>query len=117
MPAPWPVELHLLEQGRSLHITFETQENYQLSAELLRVLSPSAEVRGHGLSEPILVHGKKNVRIKDIIPTGHYAVRLVFDDGHDTGIYTWAYLHELGRTQADQWQNYLNRLASKGFTR
>jgi len=115
--APWPLELRLIDQGRTLHISFDTGERFDVSAELLRVQSPSAEVRGHGLAEPILVHGKKNVAITDIVETGHYAVRLIFSDGHDTGIYTWAFLWECGTRQAQLWQAYLNRLASKGFSR
>ena len=115
--APWPLELRLIDQGRTLHISFDTGERFDVSAELLRVQSPSAEVRGHGLAEPILVHGKINVAITDIVETGHYAVRLIFSDGHDTGIYTWAFLWECGTRQAQLWQAYLNRLASKGFSR
>jgi DUF971 family protein len=113
----WPLEIRLQEAGKELHISFDSGESFILRAELLRIASPSAEVRGHGAAEPQLVHGKKNVAISDIVPTGHYAIRLCFDDGHDTGIYTWRYLHELGTNAEREWQSYLNRLASKGFSR
>jgi DUF971 family protein len=114
---PWPQELHLRDEGRQLHISFDNGQNFELSAEFLRVHSPSAEVRGHGLDEPILVYGKKNIAITSVIPTGNYAVRLVFSDGHETGIFTWTYLHELGLQRETYWHAYLNRLASKGLSR
>jgi DUF971 family protein len=97
MSKPWPSEIRLREGGRDLFITFDTNESYTVSAELLRVESPSAEVKGHGPGQEILVTGKQNVRISKIEPIGSYAVRLIFDDGHSTGIFTWSYLLKLGR--------------------
>ena len=90
---------------------------YQFPAEFLRVLSPSAEVQGHSPDQRVTVGGKRAVAIRDIVPTGHYAARLVFSDGHDTGIFTWAYLETLGREQAARWQGYLDELAAKGLSR
>ncbi len=113
----WPTQLRLSQQGRVLSVTFDTGESFDLTAEFLRVSSPSAEVRGHGQAEPKIEAGKRNVAIREIHPTGNYAVRLSFDDGHDTGIYTWTYLYELGAGQEKLWQTYLNALESKGFSR
>lgn len=95
MTSPWPTELRLRPGGRTLHIAFDDGSFADLSAELLRVESPSAEVQGHGPGQKITITGKETVAILDIQPVGTYAVRLVFDDGHNTGIYTWSYLKDL----------------------
>jgi DUF971 family protein len=97
MTAPWPTEIKLRKDKRSLLVTFDNGDASDLSAELLRVESPSAEVQGHGPGQKITVTGKQHVMIAEIQPVGHYAVRLIFDDGHNTGLYTWDYLHKLGR--------------------
>src|SRR5271155_5507640 len=96
LPAPWPLEIRLTNRGRLLRVGFDDGSAFDLAAEYLRVTSPSAEVQGHSAAERRLVAGKRQIRITEIVPTGNYAVRLVFDDGHRTGIYSWAYLHELG---------------------
>ena len=96
MSVPWPAEIKLCKDKRSLLVTFDNGDLSDLPAELLRVESPSAEVQGHGPGQKIIVTGKQNVTITEIQPVGHYAVRLVFDDGHNTGLYTWDYLHKLG---------------------
>ena len=112
----WPTELRLKDRGRVLAIAFE-DASFELSAEYLRATSPSAEVQGHSAAERRTVGGKRNVAISAIQPVGNYAVRLVFDDAHDTGLYTWSYLHELGTQQADKWEGYLAELARKGLSR
>jgi len=114
---PWPTELRLHKDRRSLTVSFEDGESFQLPAEYLRVRSPSAEVQGHSPDERKTVGGKREVEILEVLPVGNYAVRLVFDDMHSTGIYSWEYLHELGRTQTANWQDYLDELAVKGLSR
>jgi DUF971 family protein len=113
----WPSEIRLLEAGRRLKVSFENGESYELTAEHLRVRSPSAEVQGHSPEERKTVGGKRNVAIMTIEPVGHYAVRLGFDDLHDTGIYTWPYLHELGVGGERDFAAYLQELAEKGLDR
>jgi DUF971 family protein len=113
----WPTELRLTEQGRVLAITFESGARYRLPAEYLRVSSPSAEVQGHGPAQRITVGGKRDVRIASVVPVGNYAAKLVFDDGHDTGLFTWRYLSELGAEQQPRWAAYLAELAGKGLSR
>jgi DUF971 family protein len=108
---PWPTELRLHKDRKTLTVAFDT------SAEYLRVRSPSAEVQGHSPDERKTVAGKQNVAILEVNPIGNYAVRLVFDDLHSTGIYSWEYLHELGRDRDANWQDYLDELAGKGLTR
>jgi DUF971 family protein len=98
-------------------VRFDSGESLTLPAEYLRVESPSAEVKGHGPGQEQLVWGKRNVRIRKLEPVGSYAVRIVFDDGHATGLYTWPYLLKLGREQADIWQAYLGKIAAAGFSR
>ena len=115
--APWPTELRLHKDRKTLTVTFDSGESFDLAAEYLRVRSPSAEVQGHSPEERKIVGGKKNVAILEIKPIGNYAVRLVFDDMHSTGIYSWDYLAELGRDRAAKWQGYLDELASKGLSR
>ncbi len=112
-----PLEIRLDRAARCLHVDFGSAGRFALPAELLRVESPSAEVQGHAPSERKTVPGKRGVGIKAVEPIGRYAVRLVFDDGHDTGIYTWDYLRQLGVEQARRWDDYLDTLASKGLSR
>jgi DUF971 family protein len=107
-PAPSDIKLH--RRSRELEVQFRNGANYRLPCELLRIFSPSAEVRGHGADDRKLVTGKKYVNIETIERVGNYAIRIVFDDGHDTGIYSWDYLVELGDRQADFWQQYLTEL-------
>jgi DUF971 family protein len=107
-----PTELRLRRQSRVLEVAFGPDEQYALPFEFLRVHSPSAEVKGHGPGQETLVLGKQTVGIREIEPVGQYAVRLVFDDGHDSGLYSWKYLRELGRDQATLWQGYLTRVAA-----
>jgi DUF971 family protein len=114
---PWPTELRLHKDRTTLTVTFESGERYALSAEYLRVRSPSAEVQGHSPQERKTVPGKKYVQILQVQPVGNYAVRLVFDDTHATGIYSWDYLQELGRTHARAWSEYIEELAAKGLSR
>jgi DUF971 family protein len=115
--ARWPTELRLKRAERRLDITFDDGTSFALPAEYLRVESPSAEVQGHGPDQKLTVGGKSGVGIVRIEPVGHYAVRLIFDDRHDTGIYSWTYLHQLGREQESRWARYLEDLAKAGLTR
>jgi len=114
---PWPTELRLHKDRKTLAVAFDNGENFELAAEYLRVRSPSAEVQGHSPDERKTVAGKKNVLILEVNPIGNYAVRLVFDDLHSTGIYSWDYLLALGRNRAAYWQDYLDDLAGKGLSR
>jgi DUF971 family protein len=114
---PWPTELRLAKDRKALTVTFDTGESHALDAEYLRVMSPSAEVQGHSPDERKTVPGKRQVAILEVHPIGNYAVRLVFDDLHSTGIYSWDYFAELGRNRAAKWQLYLDELASKGLSR
>ena len=116
-PDPWPTEIRLDTEKRNLTVAFDTGETYTLSAELLRVMSPSAEVQGHTPSQRVTVPGKRNVRIREVVPVGNYAVQLIFDDGHSTGFYRWSYLADLGRNRDAHWQAYEAELAAKGLTR
>jgi DUF971 family protein len=113
----WPRELRLHKDRKTLTVSFEGGERFDLPAEYLRVKSPSAEVQGHSADERKTVPGKREVGIIEVLPIGNYAVRLVFDDLHDTGIFGWEYLHELGRNYARYWQDYLDELAAKNMTR
>lgn len=112
---PHPLSIKLRTRSRVLEVAFDDATQFELPFEYLRVYSPSAEVRGHGPGQETLQVGKHEVVIKAVEPVGNYAVKLVFDDGHDTGLYTWAYLHELGRDHAVKWQNYLDRLKELGI--
>jgi DUF971 family protein len=116
-PQTWPTELRLHKDRRTLTVTFEGGERFDLSAEYLRVKSPSAEVQGHSAEERKTVPGKRDVGIIEVLPVGNYAVRLVFDDMHSTGIFDWDYLLDLGRGHAGYWQAYLDELAVKNLTR
>ncbi len=113
----WPTELRVKNAGRDLAIAFDDGTSYELSAEMLRVMSPSAEVQGHSPAERRTVGGKREVAIVAAQAVGNYAVKLAFDDGHQTGIYTWDYLAELGRDRDAKWAAYLEELAAKGLTR
>ena len=108
---PQPTEIKLRTSSRLLEVSFDDGAHFALPFEYLRVFSPSAEVKGHGGGEGVLVTGKQNVGISGIEPTGNYALRLVFDDGHNTGLFTWGLLHELGRDHRKNWARYLERCA------
>jgi DUF971 family protein len=112
-----PTELRVSKDRRLLTVSFPGGKRYELPAEMLRVLSPSAEVQGHSPEQRVTVPGKRNVAIGRIEPVGNYAVRIVFDDFHDTGIFTWHYLRELGEEREERWQAYLDELAAKGLGR
>jgi DUF971 family protein len=116
-PDVWPTELRLRKDRRHLAVSFDNGESFELPAEYLRIRSPSAEVQGHAPSERKTVAGKKNVAILEVQPVGNYAVRLVFDDLHSTGIYSWPYLRELGQRQEAYWREYVDELAAKGLSR
>ena len=111
MQNPIATELRLRRAARVLEVSFADGSRFELPFEYLRVHSPSAEVQGHGPGQEVLVLGKENVGIKAVEPVGQYAVKLVFDDGHDTGLYTWKYLHELGRERVVRWARYEERRA------
>ena len=113
----WPVELRLDETKTALTVSFETGERFDLPAEYLRVESPSAEVQGHSPVQKQTVGGKRNVKIAGLEPVGNYAVRILFDDSHDTGLYSWDYLHELGRDHDRKWAAYLQALKAKRLER
>ena len=115
--APWPVEIRLTKDRRALHVAFDDGKAFDLSAELLRVTSPSAEVQGHSEAQRKTVGGKRNVAILSVDPVGNYAVRLGFDDMHTTGIYSWAFLRDLGLNAAERFQNYIDDLSAKGLDR
>lgn len=110
---PTPTEIRLRKQSRVLDVAFGETERYSLPFEYLRVHSPSAEVQGHGPGQETLVFGKQQVMITAVEPIGQYAVRLVFDDGHDTGLYTWKYLRELGAEHATRWAAYLQKVRDR----
>jgi DUF971 family protein len=113
----WPTELRLHKDRKTLTVTFEGGESFDLPAEYLRVKSPSAEVQGHSPDERKTVPGKRDVGIIQVLPVGNYAVRLVFDDLHSTGIFGWDYLLDLGRNYARYWQAYVDELAAKNMSR
>lgn len=114
---PMPTEIKLHQKSRMLEVAFSDGQRFELPCELLRVYSPSAEVRGHGPGQEVLQVGKKNVEISDVQPVGSYAVQLVFSDGHDSGLYSWDYLHDLGVNQEALWQRYLERMEEAGASR
>jgi DUF971 family protein len=114
MSDPVPAEIKLRKASRVLEVSFEDGTRFQLPFEYLRVHSPSAEVKGHGPGQEVLVLGKESVGVRAVEPVGQYAVKLVFDDGHDTGLYTWKYLYELGRDREPNWNRYLARKAAAG---
>lgn len=114
---PAPTEIKLRTESKLLVVAFDNGSEFSYTFEYLRVHSPSAEVVGHGPGQETLQVGKEHVGITRIDPVGHYAIRLVFDDGHDTGLYSWSYLHELGRNMDGNWKRYLDRLAAAGYAR
>ena len=114
---PWPLEINVCENGKVLELSFDNNDKFLIPAELLRVESPSAEVQGHGPNEKKILPGKQLVVILAVEQVGNYAVKLRFDDGHDTGIYSWKYLYHLGSQKAEVWSKYLEELASKGLSR
>lgn len=112
-----PSELRVSKDRCLLKVTFPGHAPFEFSAEMLRVLSPSAEVQGHSPEQRVTVPGKINVTIARIEPVGNYAVRIIFDDHHDSGIFTWSYFHTLGHEKESRWQSYLDELAQKGLKR
>jgi DUF971 family protein len=117
MMSPWPTELRLVKDRRTLSVAFDGGERFELPAEYLRIRSPSAEVQGHSPAERRVVAGKRDVQILEVLPVGNYAVRLVFDDTHSTGIFSWDYLFDLGRNREKYWDEYLRELAEKKLSR
>ncbi len=117
MPAPKPTQIELHKKSRTLEVTFENGERFVMPAEYLRVFSPSAEVRGHGPGQEVLLSGKAEVNIMEIEPVGNYAVTLHFTDGHATGIYSWETLYDLGSHQTENWQSYLEALEKNHLSR
>lgn len=115
--SPRPIDIKLHQSSRLLEIKFDNNTECMLSCEFLRVYSPSAEVRGHGAGQEVLQVGKEDVNITAIEPVGNYAVKLVFSDGHDTGLYSWDYLYELARDYEALWLEYLGRLSAAGIKR
>jgi len=112
-----PTDIKLHQKSRVLEVAFDDGAVFELSCELLRVYSPSAEVRGHGPGQEVLQIGKENVNVTDVEPVGNYAIRLIFDDGHDTGIYSWDYLYDLGRFRGKYWMDYIEALKAAGHER
>jgi DUF971 family protein len=115
--SPIPTEIKLHQQSKVMEVAFNDDSRFNLPYEYLRVFSPSAEVRGHGPGQEVLQVGKKNIEIKAIEPVGQYAVVLVFSDGHDSGIYSWDYLYDLGAKQEFYWNSYLRRMEEAGASR
>lgn len=114
---PIPIEIKLHQTSRAMEFTFADGTSFRMPYEFLRVYSPSAEVRGHGPGQETLQTGQRDVTIVEVEPVGHYAIRPKFSDGHDTGIYSWEYLYDLGKRQQELWQRYLARLAAAGASR
>jgi len=114
---PWPTELRVDRAEKLLIVTFDDGARFELPAELLRVESPSAEVKGHGPGQKTIVPGRRHVGIMDLEPVGNYAVRIMFDDMHNTGMYSWRYLYHLGRNQERAWAEYLSALEERGLSR
>ncbi|MGH8122795.1 MAG: gamma-butyrobetaine hydroxylase-like domain-containing protein [Rudaea sp.] len=117
MSAPRPTDITLHRASHALEVAFDTGESFRLPCEYLRVHSPSAEVQGHGPGQRVLQTGKRHVNIAEISPVGNYGVLLKFDDGHDTGIYSWNVLYDLGKHQTENWQAYLDALAAANQSR
>ena len=113
----WPIEIRLKKAEKMLEVDFDNGVSFRYPAELLRVESPSAEVQGHGAHQKKTVPGRRHVGIMELEPVGHYAVRIKFDDLHDTGIYSWKYLYEMGERQDQLWKAYLEALAAQGLSR
>lgn len=115
MPAPSTINIH--KKSAVIELGYDDGARHRLSAEYLRVFSPSAEVKGHGPGQSVLQHGKKNVQFLDIEPQGNYAIKIIFSDGHDSGIYSWEYLRELGDNEQQYWADYLAQLEATGKSR
>lgn len=115
--APWPVEIKLDKPKTKLTVAYDNGDRFTLDAEYLRIESPSAEVQGHAAAQKQTIGGKKDVKITALEPVGNYAVRIIFDDGHDTGLYSWDWLHELGRDHGKKWAAYIKSLGEKGLSR
>jgi DUF971 family protein len=113
----WPTEIRLDKQARAVEVDFDDGAKFRLAAEYLRVESPSAEVQGHSPSQKQLVPGKAGVAISNLEPVGNYAIRIIFDDGHDTGLFSWKYLYQLGVEHDERWRKYLGELAHRGMRR
>ncbi len=116
-PRAWPTEIRLNPDKTVLHVSFDSNDAFALEAEYLRVESPSAEVKGHGPSQEKTVPGKRNVSMTALEPIGNYALKITFSDGHDTGLYSWDYLHKLGSQRDDIWFGYLAKLEAEGLSR
>lgn len=114
---PIPTDIRLHQKSRLLELAYETGETFSLSFEYLRVYTPSAEARGHGPGQEVLQTGKRNIDIERIEPVGNYAVRFIFSDGHDSGLYSWDLLYNLGKHQAELWQEYLDQIEKAGLSR
>ena len=114
---PRPTQIKLKKAESKLNVTFDDGSKFSFPTELLRVESPSAEVRGHGANQKKIIAGRRHVGVMEIEPVGNYAIRLIFDDLHDTGIFSWQYLYELGMTQDQRWQDYLRALIQAGLSR
>ena len=113
----WPVEIRLKKAEKVLEIDFDDDRSFSFPAEFLRVYSPSAEVTGHGPGQRVIVAGRRHVGIMELIPVGNYAIQIKFDDLHDTGIFSWDYFYEMGETQDELWQEFLDALEAKGLSR
>ena len=115
--AVWPTEIRLNKDKNELTVRFEDGKDFSFTAEFLRVMSPSAEVQGHSPDQRQTVPGKKNVLVRNLEQVGNYAVKIIFDDGHDTGLFSWSYLYELGQEHEARWSAYLSELETKGLSR
>ena len=112
-----PVKINIHKKSAELELVYSENSTFTLSAEYLRVFSPSAEVKGHGPDQAVLQYGKRDVQFRDVEPQGNYALKLIFSDGHDSGIFSWPYLYELAINQESNWASYLERLANAGKSR
>ena len=113
----WPIEIRIKSKEKALEIDFDNGESFKIKAELLRVESPSAEIQGHGSGQKVTLAGRRHVGILSVEPVGNYAIKISFDDMHDTGIYSWQYLYDMGANQSDLWHDYLMRVKELGFSR
>ena len=113
----WPIEIRIKSKEKALEIDFDNGESFKIKAELLRVESPSAEIQGHGSGQKVTLAGRRHVGILSVEPVGNYAIKINFDDMHDTGIYSWQYLYDMGANQNDLWHDYLMRVKELGFSR
>ena len=113
----WPLEIRIKSKEKALEIDFDNGESFIIKAELLRVESPSAEIQGHGSGQKVTLAGRRHIGILSVEPVGNYAIKISFDDMHDTGIYSWQYLYDLGANQNDLWHDYLSRVEELGFSR